>query len=54
MPTSQTQIRDEVIARIVQALESNLLPCAGPGGRAWAETNRAGTPTSPPIAPTRA
>ncbi len=30
MPTSQTQIRDEVIARIVQALESNLLPWRRP------------------------
>ena len=30
MPTSQTQIRDEVTARIVQALESNLLPWRRP------------------------
>ena len=40
MPT-QSQIRDEVTARIVQALEADLLPGDGLGGRPWAAASRA-------------
>ena len=49
---SQTQIRDEVTARIIQALEADLLP-GGDRGKP-APPSPVGTATSPPGSRTRA
>ena len=55
MPTSQTDIRDDVTARIIQALEAEPSPLATTlADDRGAAPSPAGTPTSPARSRTRA